>query len=123
MILKKHKPMVHKSAFSNKTRRRLSELKGKLLDTSKTYNPELERGRKPLLKWITFMEKVIEYEEEYHLEEAAELAIKYCIDNNIHKDYLIYNSSKILRMLMDYDYNKEQIKRVKKSAKAMFAGL
>ncbi|MCL1910921.1 MAG: Rpn family recombination-promoting nuclease/putative transposase [Leptospirales bacterium] len=79
--------------------KKIVDLEVKVLNINKGYNPELERRSKTLADYATFITKVREYEKEYRLEEAIRLAIKYCIDNDILKEYLKQNSSEVNSML------------------------
>ena len=66
-----------------------------------------ERKCKTLADYAAFIAKVREYKEKYprkELEEAIKSAIRYCIKNDIFADYLIQNSSEVVRMLIN-EYN------------------
>ena len=60
-----------------------------VININKGVNPELESRCKTLAEYIEFIAKVREYEMEHPLNEAMRLAIKYCIENNILREYLI----------------------------------
>jgi hypothetical protein len=115
MIFKKQKNNTPKSVFTKKNRRKLLELKLKLLNMDTEFSPLLERRNRHMMDWIFFMEKVMEYEEDYHLEEAAKLAVKYCIKNNILKEYFEQNSAKTISLLTEFHLHKKEIKRSAKN--------
>ncbi|MCL1911765.1 MAG: hypothetical protein FWG13_06130, partial [Leptospirales bacterium] len=64
------------------------KVKVEVLNINKGRNPELERRSKTLSSYATLIAKIREYEKKHSLEKAIESAIKYCIDNNILKEYL-----------------------------------
>ena len=66
----------------------------------KDNSPEAKKKRKFFSDGVIFAEKVREYEQKYPLEKAFKLAIKYCIDRDIFKEYLKQNSSKMLNMAL-----------------------
>ena len=82
----------------------------------------MERRSKTLSNYATLIAKIREYEKKHSLEKAIESAIKYCIDNNILKEYLEQNSSEVNSMLtteFDLDEYKEVIRMEgKKEGKA-----
>jgi len=75
------------------------KVKVEVLNINKGRNPELERRSKTLSSYATLIAKIREYEKKHSLEKAIESAIKYCIDNNILKEYLEQNSSEVNSML------------------------
>jgi len=75
------------------------DLEVKVLNINKGYNPELMRKCKTLADYVSFIEKVREYEKNHPLKEAIKLAIKYCIDNDILKEYLKQHRSEVINML------------------------
>ena len=83
-----------------------------VININKGVNPELESRCKTLADYITFIAKVREYEEEHPLNEAMRLAIKYCIENNILREYLIEHSVEVMNMLTA-EFNLEEYKKVK----------
>jgi len=54
---------------------------------------------------------VREYEKNHPLEEAIELAVKYCIDNDILREYLEQQSTEVKNMLTE-EFNLEEYKAV-----------
>jgi len=83
-----------------------------VININKGVNPELESRSKTLAEYIEFIAKVREYENEHPLNEAMRLAIKYCIENNILKEYLIQHSVEVMNMLTA-EFNLEEYKKVK----------
>jgi len=66
----------------------------------KIFRNESESKRKFDEGWTAFSLKVREYEREYPTEEAIKMAIVYCIDNGIHKEYLEKNSFHIFNIML-----------------------
>jgi hypothetical protein len=83
-----------------------------VININKGVNPELELRCKTLAEYIEFIAKVREYEVEHPLNEAMHLAIKYCIENNILREYLIQHSVEVMNMLTA-EFNLEEYKQVK----------
>ena len=83
-----------------------------VININKGVNPELERKCKTLADYIEFIDKIREYEDKYPLNEAMRLAIKYCIENNILREYLIQHSVEVMNMLTA-EFNLEEYKKVK----------
>jgi len=52
-----------------------------------------------LADYASLIEKVREYQKNHPLEEAIRLAVKYCIDNDILKEYLKQHASEVVNML------------------------
>ncbi|MCL1911571.1 MAG: Rpn family recombination-promoting nuclease/putative transposase [Leptospirales bacterium] len=93
--------------------KKIVDLEVKVLNINKGRNPELERRSKTLADYAAFISKVREYEKKQSLNKAIESAIKYCIDNDILKEYLQQNSSEVNSMLtteFDLDEYKEVIR-------------
>ena len=65
----------------------------KILNINKGFNPELMSRCKTLSDYAEFIAKVREYEKDHTLDEAMDLAIEYCISNDILKEYLTQNST------------------------------
>ena len=84
----------------------------KVININKGCNPELESRSNILAGYITFIAKVREYEIEHSPEEAMRLTIKYCIENNILKKYLIQHSGEVMSMLTA-EFNLDEYKKVK----------
>jgi len=75
------------------------DLEVKVININKGRNPELERKCKTLADYASLIAKVREYQKNHTLEEAIRLAVKYCIDNNILKEYLEQHASEAINML------------------------
>jgi len=70
-----------------------------VININKGRNPELERRCKTLADYASLIEKIREYQKNHTLEEAIRLAVKYCINNNILKEYLEQHASEVINML------------------------
>ena len=75
------------------------------------YNPQMLERSKNLGDYSIFVEKVREYRKrDLSLAESIKAAVKYCIENNILKEFLEANSSEVLNMIFqewDWDEAKE----------------
>ena len=75
------------------------DLEVRVININKGRNPELESKCKTLADYASLIEKVREYQKNHPLEEAIRLAVKYCIDNDILKEYLKQHASEVINML------------------------
>ncbi|MCL2156123.1 MAG: hypothetical protein FWH53_10700, partial [Leptospirales bacterium] len=75
------------------------DLEVMVININKGRNPELERRCKTLADYASLIEKIREYQKNHTLEEAIRLAVKYCINNNILKEYLEQHASEVVNML------------------------
>jgi len=72
------------------------------------HNSEILKRSETLDEYSIFIDKIREYQKKIKtLEKAFKSAIKYCIENNILKDYLEAHASEVLNMLLD-DWNQEE---------------
>jgi len=72
------------------------------------HNSEILKRSETLDEYSIFIDKIREYQKKIKtLEKAFESAIKYCIENNILKDYLEAHASEVLNMLLG-DWNQEE---------------
>jgi hypothetical protein len=87
------------TAFKNKSRKFLVDLKVRVININKGVNLKIESRSKTLADYISFIAKVREYEEKHPIEEAIKSAIIYCIDNDILKDFLQENATEVISVL------------------------
>ena len=59
-----------------------------------------------------FIKKVNEFKEQFSLDESVTRAVKYCIENNILKEFLEDNGSEVYNMLFD-DLTMEEIAEIR----------
>ena len=71
----------------------------RVININKGVNPELESKSKTLADYISLIDKIREYEKNHTLEDAIKLAVKYCIDNDILKEFLLENATEVVGML------------------------
>jgi hypothetical protein len=72
------------------------------------HNKDIVRKSKKLSGYSVFIDKVREYEKESgDLEGAIKKAVKYCVENNILKDFLETHSKEVLNMLFT-EWNQEE---------------
>ena len=64
-------------------------------------NPEILTRSKTLDSYSIFISKIWEYKEKLSLDESMKSAIKYCIENNILKEFLKKHGSEVINMLFD----------------------
>jgi hypothetical protein len=94
-----------------KGKKKIIDAEIRVLNINKGNNPELMRRSKTLSNYANLIAKVREYEEIHPLEEAIRLASKYCIDNNILKEYLKQHVSEVINMLTT-EFNLDEAKKV-----------
>ena len=74
------------------------------------YNQQILSKSKTLDSYSILISKIWEYQKEkISLEESLKSAIKYCIENNILRDFLKRHSSEVYNMLFgEWDFEKEK---------------
>ncbi|MDR2655326.1 MAG: hypothetical protein LBC56_04525 [Oscillospiraceae bacterium] len=78
----------------------LLELEVTVINVNSGHNPEIIQKSESLSGYSEFVAKVREYQAAGHsLDEAAELAVKYCISHGIMQEFLLKISSEVLNML------------------------
>jgi len=93
--------LLFSTLFKNKdVEKKIVDAEVKVLNINKGINPELESKSKALAAYTTCIAKIREYEKEYTLEESIKKAIKYCVDNDLEREYFKRNSSEVMNMLM-----------------------
>jgi len=108
----KEKTLYLSSLFINKNlKKKIVDVEVKALNVNKGCNPELESKSEALEACATCISKVREYEEEYPLDKSIELAIEYCIDNQLEKEYFKQKRSEVMNMLTG-EFNLEEYKEV-----------
>ena len=83
------------------------ELQVLVLNINPGYNKKLMEHCKTLRDYMTYVSLVRTYRRQYPLEEAVELAIRECIDNDILADFLRSNQSEAKHMSI-YEYDEEK---------------
>ena len=77
------------------------ELEVKVININMGRNDRIVKRCETLAGYSAFVGKVVEYQREKEDREAAiKKAIKYCVDHDILKDFLVQNSSEVINMLM-----------------------
>jgi hypothetical protein len=76
------------------------ELIVKVYNINQGHNSEILKKCKTLGGYSIFVDKVREYRKQYILEEAFTLAINYCIENDIQKNFFETHSSEVINMLL-----------------------
>ena len=96
----KEKTLYLSTALKNKNRiKNIIDPGVRVININKGVNPELESRSKTLADYINLIAKIREYEKNHPLEESIKLAVKYCVDNNILKEFLLEHSSEVVNML------------------------
>jgi len=111
-----HKELRLSSAFQNTEDLKLSknkiplELIVQVYNINQGYNQEILSKSKTLDSYSILISKIWEYQKEkISLEESLKYAIKYCIENNILRDFLKRHSSEVYNMLFgEWDFEKEK---------------
>ena len=75
-------------------------------------NMEMQKKSATLEGYSFFMERVKEYSEKKSLEEALRDAVKYCIEQNILKEFLEEHSTEVINMLFE-DFTVEEIAAIR----------
>ena len=85
------------------------ELTAKIYNINPGHNEDILKKSDVLGGYSTFVGKVWECEKrQLTLEESVRIAIKYCIENNVLKDFLKRNSSEVINMLFaEYNFEEE----------------
>ena len=108
----KEKTLYLSSLFINKNlKKKIVDVEVKALNVNKGFNPELESKSRALEACATCIAKVREYEEEYTKDKSIELAIQYCIDNELEKEYFNQRKSEVINMLTG-EFSLEEYKEV-----------
>ena len=98
-------------AFIDKSKQNL-ELTVKILNVNKGHSLNIVKKSKTLDEYILFVDKVKEYKKRYsNLDEALKNALKYCIENNILKEFLLLHGSEVINML-NVEWNLDDAKRI-----------
>ena len=63
-----------------------------------------------LFQYMQYVDLVRQHRQKYPLTEAVQLAVDYCIDNGILKDFLSANKAEVIRMSI-YEYDEELHKK------------
>jgi len=102
-----HQELKLSTAFKNIEGLKLLETNGLPLELSvQVYNinhgrnPKILEKSKILNNYSIFIKKINEYKKELTLEESILTAVKYCIENDILRDFLEEHSSEIMNMLL-----------------------
>ena len=69
-------------------------------EANKGANSESESNGKSNEGWAIFSLKIREYERNYSTDKAIKLAIKYCIEKGIHREYLKENAFHVLNIML-----------------------
>jgi predicted transposase/invertase (TIGR01784 family) len=83
------------------------ELIVKVYNINYGHNEEILKKCEVLDNYSFFIDNIRENQKKFSLDEAVKSAIKYCIDNNILKDFLEKNSSEVRNMLIT-EYNRDE---------------
>jgi len=87
------------------------ELKVVQLNINPGFNEELKKSCKPLQDYVTLVEKIRYYENEYELDAAVERATEESIREGILSDFLLKQKKEAQQMII-YDMTDEQIREV-----------
>ena len=82
------------------------ELKTLVININKGYNEELKKSCRDLYGYMVYVDKVREFARDYPLEKAVEMAISYCIRNDILAEFLSKHRAEVMSMSI-FEYNQE----------------
>ena len=83
------------------------ELKTLAININKGYNEELKRNCQDLYGYMVYVDKVREFAKNHPLEKAVEMAITYCIQNDILAEFLLKRRTEVMSMSI-FEYNQEE---------------
>ena len=83
------------------------ELQVQMLNVNLGHNKELLEQCKPLHDYAVYVETVRKYKNEYDIEEAVDMAIRECIDNDVLADFLRTHQREAKHMSI-YEYDEEK---------------
>jgi hypothetical protein len=75
-------------------------------------NTEILNRSKTLSDYSFFIKKVNDFKEHLSLDESLRSAVKYCIENDILKEFLVNHGSEVTSMLF-YDFSVEEIAEIR----------
>jgi hypothetical protein len=87
------------------------ELVATIYNINQGHNEAIARRCEKLNHYSAFIAKVRDYGKEHDREEAMKMAIRYCIEHDILKDFLETNASEVINMLMT-EWNWDDAKEV-----------
>ncbi len=95
------------------------ELKTLVVNINKGYNEELKKSCRDLYGYMVYVDKVREFAKNHPLERAVEMAISYCIENDILAEFLTARRAEVMSMSI-FEYNqKEHLRQVAEENHAM----
>lgn len=98
-------------AYENPTEEPDLELKVTMLNINAGHNEELLNNCRILWEYAQYVARVRKYAAELPLDEAVELAITECIQENILADFLQHNRAEVYKVsIFEYDKEKEEKK-------------
>lgn len=98
-------------AYENPTEEPDLELKVTMLNINAGHNEELLSNCRVLWEYAQYVARVRKYAAELPLDEAVELAITECIQENILADFLQHNRAEVYKVsIFEYDKEKEEKK-------------
>lgn len=83
------------------------ELKTLAININKGYNEELKKSCRDLYGYMVYVDKVREFAKNHPLEKAVEMAITYCIQNDILAEFLSKRRTEVMSMSI-FEYNQEE---------------
>ena len=104
-----HQKLRLSTAFKNVDELKLSEngafpleLTVQVYNINHGHNPRIQERSETLNEYSVFMDKVNEYKRKLPLDEAIITAIKYCLERNILKQFLMmYGATEVINMLFE----------------------
>jgi hypothetical protein len=87
------------------------ELKVRVVNINAGHNPSLMEKCETLHMYAQFVDVLRKFRETYPSEQAINMAIDYCIDQDILKEYLTKNKSEVVVMVL-YEFDMEKYKKM-----------
>lgn len=83
------------------------ELKTLVVNINKGYNEELKKNCRDLYGYMVYVDKVREFAKIHPLKTAVEMAISYCIENDILAEFLTARRTEVMSMSI-FEYDQEE---------------
>ena len=104
------KTLLLSEAFENSKCEINLELKVLQLNINKGYNKDIKAKCPELFQFMEYVDTVRRFHREYPLEEAVQLAVDYCIEHNILREFLLANKAEVTSMSI-FEYDEELHKK------------
>ena len=99
-------------AYENKDIEPDADLRVRVININQGFNQDLVDKCETLSGYITIIQKVNEYKQDHDLEEAINMALEFCLKNNILTGFIRRNRAEVFgSLLTDFDWKKHERSR------------